>query len=83
MAEGFARMAEIVGVDHVGLGTDMRGLTDPSVLDDYRDLPLLTEKLLARGFAAGDVGKILGGNYARCLPRRPDKLIPPTETPSP
>jgi membrane dipeptidase len=65
MAEGFARMAEIVGVDHVGLGTDMRGLTGPSVLDDYRDLPVLTEKLLARGFAAADVGKILGGNYAR------------------
>jgi Membrane dipeptidase (Peptidase family M19) len=52
-------------VDHVGLGTDMRGLTGPSVLDDYRDLPLLTEKLLARGFAAVDVGKIVGGNYAR------------------
>jgi membrane dipeptidase len=65
MAGGFARMAEVAGVDHVGLGTDMRGLTGPSVLDDYRDLPLLTEKLLARGFAAVDVGKILGGNYAR------------------
>jgi membrane dipeptidase len=65
MAERFARMAEIVGVDHVGLGTDMRGLTGPSVLDDYRDFPLLAEKLLARGFAAVDVGKILGGNYAR------------------
>jgi len=25
----------------------------------------LTEKLLARDFAAADVGKILGGNYAR------------------
>ena len=65
MADGFARMAEVVGVDHVGLGTDMRGLTGPSVLDNYRDLPLLTEKLLARGFAPVDVGKMLGGNYAR------------------
>jgi membrane dipeptidase len=65
MAVGFARMAEIVGVDHVGLGSDMRGLTSRSVLDRYRDLPLLAEKLLARGFAAPDVGKMLGGNYAR------------------
>jgi len=65
MAEGFARMAEVVGVDHVGLGSDMRGLTSRSVLDSYRDLPLLAEKLLARGFAASDLGKILGGNYAR------------------
>ena len=61
MADGFARMAEVVGVDHVGLGTDMRGLTGPSVLDNYRDLPLLTEKLLARGFAPVDVGKIFRG----------------------
>jgi membrane dipeptidase len=65
MADGLARMAEVVAVDHVGLGSDMRGLTRPSVFDSYRDLPLLTEKLLARGFAPADVGKILGGNYAR------------------
>ena len=65
MVDGFSRMVEVVGVDHVGLGTDMRGLTGPSVLDNYRDLPLLTEKLLDRGFAPVDIGKILGGNYAR------------------
>lgn len=65
-------MVDVVDVDHVGLGTDMRGLTRPSVLGDYRDLPLLTEKLLARGFTAVDVGKILGGSYARvfCANRR-------------
>jgi membrane dipeptidase len=65
MAVGFARMADVVGVDHVGLGSDMRGLTSRSVLDSYRDFPLLAEKLLARGFAAVEVGKMLGGNYAR------------------
>src|SRR5215471_2806232 len=65
MGDGFSRMVEVVRVDHVGLGTDMRGLTGPSVLDIYRDLPLLISKLLARGFAPVDVGKILGGNYAR------------------
>jgi membrane dipeptidase len=43
----------------------MRGLTGPSVFDSYRDLPVLVQKLLAQGFAAADVGKILGGNYAR------------------
>jgi membrane dipeptidase len=65
LAEGSARMAEVVGVDHVGLGSDMRGLTGPSVFDTYRDLPVVAQKLLAQGFAAADVGKILGGNYAR------------------
>jgi len=55
----------LAGVDHVGLGSDMRGSTGPSVFDSYRDPPVLAQKLLAQGFAAADVGKILGGNYAR------------------
>jgi membrane dipeptidase len=65
MAIGMAQLAEAVGVDHVGLGSDMRGLTGPSVLPSYRSLPLLAQALLAHGFSAEDAGKILGGNYAR------------------
>jgi membrane dipeptidase len=65
MASGMARLAEVVGVDHVGLGTDSLGLTGPSVFDDYRQLPDLAQALLGAGFSAADVGKILGGNYLR------------------
>jgi membrane dipeptidase len=63
--EGFARMADVVGVDHVGLGSDMMGLTTPSVFDSYRDLPKLVEGLLDHGFTREETSKILGGNYAR------------------
>jgi membrane dipeptidase len=63
--EGLARMAEVVGVDHVGLGSDMLGLTVPSVFDSYRDLPQLAQGLLDHGFTPVEAGKILGGNYAR------------------
>lgn len=65
MANGMARLADVAGVDHVGLGSDMLGLVGASVLDDYRKLPDLAEAMLAVGFSAGDVGKVLGGNYAR------------------
>jgi membrane dipeptidase len=65
--EGFARMADVVGVDHVGFGSDMLGLTVPSVFDSYRDLPLLAQGLLDHGFTPEETGKILGGNYARVL----------------
>ena len=65
MAVGMARLADVVGVDHVGLGTDLRGLTGASTIGDYNELPLLAEALLATGFGSGDVGKILGGNYVR------------------
>jgi membrane dipeptidase len=63
--EVFARMADVVGVDHVGLGSHVLGLTRPSVFDSYRDLPLLPDGLLARGFTREEAGKLLGGNYAR------------------
>jgi membrane dipeptidase len=65
MAIGMAQLTEIVGVDHVGLGSDMRGLTGPSVLPTYRAFPMLAQALLARGFSPEDASKILGGNYAR------------------
>jgi membrane dipeptidase len=65
MAVGMAQLVDVVGIDHVGLGSDMRGLTVPSVLPSYRALPLLAQALLARGFSPDDAGKVLGGNYAR------------------
>jgi membrane dipeptidase len=65
MAAGMARMVDAVGVDHVGLGSDMRGLVGPSVLPDYDQLPALAEALLGAGFSQADTGKLLGGNYLR------------------
>jgi membrane dipeptidase len=65
MARGMARLVDVVGVDHVGFGSDMMGLTVPSVLDDYADLPALAAALLNVGFNQQDAGKILGGNYVR------------------
>ena len=65
LAQGMARMVEVVGVDHVGLGSDMLGLTTSSALKSYADLPHLADAMLQTGFNAQEVGKILGGNYIR------------------
>lgn len=65
MAAGMARMVDAVGIDHVGLGSDMRGLVGPSVLPDYDQLPGLAEALIGVGFSLADTTKLLGGNYAR------------------
>jgi membrane dipeptidase len=64
-ARGIARMVDAVGIDHVGIGSDMRGLLSPSAFDDYRQLPELAASLLAAGFRPDDAAKILGGNYVR------------------
>lgn len=65
MALGIARMVEVVGVDHVGLGSDAMGLVGPAVFRDYDDTPALSAALLRRGFAPAEVRKILGENYLR------------------
>jgi len=63
-ADGFARMAEVVGVDHVGLGTDQLGLLGGSTMPSYAELPRLADALRAR-FTADETAKLLGGNYQR------------------
>jgi membrane dipeptidase len=61
---GIARMVDAVGVDHVGIGTDMEGGVN-EVWDDYADLPAVADLLLKQGFTAAEASKLLGGNYVR------------------
>lgn len=65
LAAGIARMADAIGVDHVALGSDMRGLVGPSTFASYEDLPALSAALRARGFQTAEIRKLLGGNYLR------------------
>jgi membrane dipeptidase len=65
LADGVARMVDVAGIDHVGIGTDMGGLIAGSCLPDYNALPRLVAALRDIGFAAEDVRKVMGGNYAR------------------
>ena len=61
--DGLKEMADVVGVDHVSIGTDAaaaRGL-----FDRYDDFTRLVDAMLRGGFAAGDVARIVGGNYLR------------------
>ena len=62
-----ARMIDTVGVDHVGLGTDMDGISPPSFVSftDYSEWPSITATLLARGYSRADVAKVMGGNFLR------------------
>jgi membrane dipeptidase len=63
-AESIARMVDVVGVDCVGIGTDQLGLTGPSAMPSYADLPQLAAALGSR-FKPDEVNKLLGGNYRR------------------
>ena len=58
-------MVDVVGVDHVGLGTDMLGLLSPASFANYDQLPDLARALADAGFHPDEIAKILGGNYVR------------------
>jgi len=56
------------GIDHVGIGTDFDGFTDPpDDLHDASELPRLTQRLVSDGYGADEICKILGGNALRVL----------------
>lgn len=61
-------IAKLVGVDHIGIGSDFDGVQSTlSDLTDVSELPNLTRELLRRGYSASDIEKILGGNMLRVM----------------
>ena len=58
-------VAEVAGVETVGLGSDFDG--GGTLLADATEVPRITEGLLKRGYAEADVRKILGENTMRVL----------------
>jgi membrane dipeptidase len=59
-------IAKIAGIDHVGIGSDFDGIpSSPEGMDSAADLPKITQALMARGYSAEDMNKILGGNFLR------------------
>jgi membrane dipeptidase len=67
--QDFARellyVRDLVGVDHVGVGTDMAGLAGATSILTYREFAPVPAALLAAGFAEDEIRKVLGGNVAR------------------
>ncbi|WP_228898149.1 dipeptidase [Acidovorax sp. Leaf73] len=61
--EGLKEMADVIGVDHVCVGTDQQ--VAPGVLQDYSQWVNLIAAMLRGGFTAEEAGKIAGGNYTR------------------
>lgn len=62
----FDHIVKLIGVDHVGLGSDFDGINSaPKQLKTVLDYPLFTQALIARGYSNKDISKVLGGNFLR------------------
>ena len=64
--------ADLIGVEHVALGSDFDGSVQTHF--DITGLPLITQALLDEGFSPADIGKIMGENardfFLRYLPQQ-------------
>jgi len=61
-------VAQVAGIDHVGLGSDFDGFSLlPEGIASAADLPKITAALMARGYTAEQMKKILGGNLLRVM----------------
>jgi len=58
---------DVMGIDHVGIGTDFDGDGGVSGLADSSELPHLTRELLRRGYDEDALAKIWGGNFLRVM----------------
>ena len=66
IADHIDHVVKLVGVDHVGLGSDFDGVPAlPAGMEDVTKLPELTRILLERGYDEAEIRKILGDNFMR------------------
>ena len=61
--DGLKEMAEVVGVDHVSIGTDAS--SSAGLFPSYDRFTVLVDAMLRGGFTPADTAKIIGGNYLR------------------
>src|SRR5216110_406541 len=68
VADHIDYIRRVIGVDHVGLGSDFDGITQvPVGLEDVSKFPDLIAELLRRGWTEPDVQKVAGLNALRVL----------------
>lgn len=68
IARTLNHFVNVAGIDHVAIGSDFDGFTDPpDDLSDASKLPNLTQRLIAEGYDTEDMVKIWGQNTLRVI----------------
>ena len=58
---------EVMGIDHVGIGTDFDGDGGVRGMADASEMINFTRHLMARRYSERDIQKIWGGNWIRVM----------------
>jgi membrane dipeptidase len=65
IVRAIAHVRDLVGIDHVGLGSDFDGAVTTGF--DTAQLAVITQALVDHGFTPEDIRKVMGGNLLRVL----------------
>ncbi len=65
VAAAIAHVRDLVGIDHVGLGSDFDGAVTTGF--DTSQLVYVTQALVDRGFTPDEIAKVMGGNVLRVI----------------
>lgn len=68
IADHIDHVVDLVGIDHVGLGSDYDGIeVTPLGMEDISMMPVLFDELRSRGYTDSDLSKIASDNFFRIL----------------
>lgn len=68
VANHIEHVAELAGIDHVGIGSDFDGISSTPVgMEDVSSYPALFAELSRRGWSEGDLAKLAGENVLRVM----------------
>jgi membrane dipeptidase len=67
VVEHIAYAAGLIGVEHVGIGSDFDGTELPPDIDGLQSLPHLWQEMAAAGFFVSEIELIAGENFRRLL----------------
>jgi membrane dipeptidase len=67
IADHIDHIVKLVGIDHVGIGSDFDGGGGVNGLEDVSQIGNLTAELVRRKYTEADIAKIWGGNLLRVL----------------
>lgn len=66
MVDYIEHVIKVGGIDHVGIGSDLRGVSTYVVgFDEDAKFHAIAVELLNRDYSSEDVGKVMGGNFFR------------------
>jgi len=73
MVEHICYAADLVGIEHVGIGSDYDGMGEKTpIVPDVSQLVHVTRSMLAHGLTEEEIKKVWGGNFLRLLERNID-----------